>query len=379
MAIVRFGSLLAAASGSLGSICFARQGSQPIVRLQPLPRRSARPLELTSRAQFSRARAAWSALTDENRAAWANAAAQNPQPNRLGINKQVSPFNAFVQSAMRAIRASTTIPSTPLGDQAMLSQPITSIQIWPAGPALLEMDPDSILSPSYTTLHMQRCFSTDTQLPGRLSRSLTISPQPATVVDFYSQMLPLIGQPQANELIRIASESWSLAWPRSIRQTWLVNVQNEGPNLVYNGGIEIGGTPPAGYVLGGSGTLTQGTLGAYEGSHFMAWVVPAASALSEWGSATGYRYALAAGEQIIIRFAVQLFTGSVGTIALAYDSSHEYSLGVTLASGTSHWQPFEIAFTVPATAANYYLLFRTPAAAPVNLRFDAFSIRRVLS
>jgi len=387
MALVQFGSLVSAASGRVGALCFARSGGSPIVRTQPGPRTHDSPIALSTKRYFALSLAAWSALTTAQKQTWQNAARQFPSPNRLGLQRQLTAFSLFVACRMRAYTASigffdTANPATGY----TLGIPCT-VQIWPNGPCEVFNDnPHSGAFP-FLTVHAQRFISTASGAPGRLTRVIgrrtTSVPslnawQPSTYMPatIGPGLIGLSGTPAPLEWFLVYVDQWLPGYGHKSTSTHLVQIPNVGSQLLTNGDFETGGTPPTGWTVTGSGSLTQSALLPYGDGFSGLWAVAAAQPQTQFFTHSSYRFSLLGATNYTLSWSYKVNSGNISYAYVAGTGMSNVQFVNALPITTGYWTRASYTITPSANATGCYILVRNLINIPGNVSFDNISLRK---
>jgi hypothetical protein len=101
--IVRLGGMISQASGTLGALQFTSGRTAPTVKMRRVSSNQSTPDQLDHQAAHATAAAAWNALTDAHKFAWKLYALKQVRQNRLGVARQLTPFQLFMgQNTLRA-------------------------------------------------------------------------------------------------------------------------------------------------------------------------------------------------------------------------------------------------------------------------------------
>jgi len=113
MAKITLGMLAGSISGAIGSTVFSHNRGGAYIRNRTIPVKSTTPYSDESKADFTAASQAWSALTEAQREAWRQWAAGNPITDVLGASRQLAGNAAFTMLAARLLRIGSSMPTTP--------------------------------------------------------------------------------------------------------------------------------------------------------------------------------------------------------------------------------------------------------------------------
>jgi hypothetical protein len=378
MALVRFGSLVQAASGALGALVFSRQAGAAIARMRPILKPHDSPAVLANQCIFAQARAAWAALSAADRLTWIRAAPQFPSVNRLGVSRPLSPFVLFMRLAIRNLLLGFAPPTFPYPfGNADLGHEL-SIEPFPGGPINLINPPPHIDQVPRHTTKAQRLFSTHPGFPGQLWTTISRD-QPANYsINLWPQLTAVLGTPARLEWFRFLVTQWVTGWPRSVTSSHLVQIPNVGDELLTNGDFQIGGTPPSGWTVTGGGALTQIAAATWGDGKSGRWIVGAANPQTQWFTATAKRFSLVAAAAYTIRFAYKVISGNISHIRYAGSGLAEQTLCNALPDTSGAWVTTSIAFTPPSSASGCYLIVRNLINIPCDVFFDNIYIRKDL-
>jgi len=376
MALVRFGSGIKAASGALGGQCFSRQGGAPILRTRPILTPHTSAPALANRAVFAQARAAWRALSTAQQLTWIRAAEQFPTVDRLGRARELSPFLLFMGCAIRQLNAGVSPPTQILSLDAWLLGKTIQIEIWPGGPATLTVLENTMYELPSLIVKAQRTWSTHPGLPGQLWRVIA-RPHGATYAcNFWPQLIAAFTAPQRLEWFRFEVTQSVPNWPRTLTSRHLVQIPNTGNELIYNGDFQIGGTPPDGWAVIGTGALTQTGILPYNDHLSGRWVVAAAQSWTLARTADAYLFTLIAGQTYTFRCAYKVWSGNISWIAYELTpGTYTYICG-PLPIADQQWHTLEIPFTSVYSADTIALLIINDGSTPCYVYLDDISIRK---
>lgn len=375
MALILPGPLAQAISGRLGALCFSRQGGTPIVRTQPLPIRHDSTATLASRALLTQTLSQWKSLTPIQQAQWRNLARQTPSSNRLGLTRQLSGFNLWAQLALRNQLIDLPIPTAPAAADALNIRQPAAIEIFVGGPALLTYQLDTALPGPATTLYVQRLFSEHSSLPGRIYRTIHVPQATPFAYDFYAELLELFDAPTYGEYFLVDALSWTPGWPRSVPSRFLVQVSYQGPELVYNGGLEGEATPPDGWQVSGTGFFQSWAFDPYAGAASGYWVHGAADPLGWAQPSAAHYYTFTAGHTYILRFAYKCETTGIDQIAWYTPGDGWVVLGSIAYSGDLLWRVLTYSFTPTTSTAVGRIRFCSFTHVISEIWFDNVSLR----
>ena len=97
MAKIKYGPLIARASGKEGGTVFSHNRFGPYVRTWAKPIKSTTTFALAAKSRLAAISQAWAALTDAQRLSWTNWAAANPFTDTLGDSQTLDGHQAYVQ------------------------------------------------------------------------------------------------------------------------------------------------------------------------------------------------------------------------------------------------------------------------------------------
>lgn len=98
MAIVKYGALIASASGSIGSTTFASGKSTQVARIKRQKKKPAISQQSNQQLVMAQAKIIWQQLTNNQRLQWQTLSRNITFPNRLGQQRTLTPFQVFFKS-----------------------------------------------------------------------------------------------------------------------------------------------------------------------------------------------------------------------------------------------------------------------------------------
>lgn len=119
MALLKLGSLVSEARGSIGGVVYARNRYGAYARARTKPVDPNTPLQNTYRSNMSQALAAWRALTQAQRALWNAYAAVHTFKNRLGEAFTPSGLNLWTRSFLLVTLIGLEPPTIPQVNMVM--------------------------------------------------------------------------------------------------------------------------------------------------------------------------------------------------------------------------------------------------------------------
>jgi hypothetical protein len=376
MALIQLGSIVHAASGALGGVCFSRQAGAPIVRVRPIWRPGSSAAVLAQQAVFAQARAAWQNLLDADRLTWIRLAPQLPFTNRLGATRQLSPFNLFTSCAIRNLNAGLNIYTRPTTSHGITSPHAFTVEIWPNGPANLIAPTTEPASSWHITIKAQRTFHTHPGLPGQLWRAISQPELQQFAVNFWPQLIAAFGTPARLEWYRLQVTQWYPGWPRALDTAFHIQIPSVGDELITNGDFETGGIPPPGWQVLGTGVLAGTKTDPYADDNCARWTVAAAQPITRCLTATANYFSLTGGAAYTFRFAYRFNSGTVSYVQILGTGMSNVTLYTNLTDATGQWITGHAHFTPDSNATACYLRFYNAASVPVNLHLDNVSIRK---
>lgn len=111
--IIRHGTLVAQASGSLGSTTFSNRAGVAICSQRPRRPNSQTPEQAAQRVAHTSAIQAWRDLTSAQRWAWNLYALRNPRLNRLNVSRRLTGFQFYMHEAVARLSAGLAAPGAP--------------------------------------------------------------------------------------------------------------------------------------------------------------------------------------------------------------------------------------------------------------------------
>ena len=97
MARIKYGSIVAGVSGSIGSATFQKSSFGDTLRNKPRPRRSGTAIQMTRRNYMMELHGAWAALTDQERTLWNQFISYSSTKIRRDKNVMQSGHSLFIQ------------------------------------------------------------------------------------------------------------------------------------------------------------------------------------------------------------------------------------------------------------------------------------------
>lgn len=111
---IKFGSIVTDGSGKLGGHVFSKNRGGNYIRTNKVPSNPRTAAQILARSRFGQASAGWRALTENQRAAWAEFAANNPYSDSLGDQRHLSASSAYTRSANNLMNVGKVPISTPV-------------------------------------------------------------------------------------------------------------------------------------------------------------------------------------------------------------------------------------------------------------------------
>ena len=122
MAIYKAAPLIGGISGTLGGIAFANSKAGPIIRTRLRRTKTTNSRTLEMRVKLQSLRHAWQNMTDNQRTAWRQSAANYPNKNRLGTTSRLSGFQLFVKVNALGYNVPTEPVNAPVLDPPALTR-----------------------------------------------------------------------------------------------------------------------------------------------------------------------------------------------------------------------------------------------------------------
>jgi hypothetical protein len=376
MALIRFGSVIQAASGRLGGICFSRQGGTPIVRTQPLQRAHDSAAAVTTRAVWARAHRLWLKLSDADLLSWQNAARQLPSPNRLGLSRQISAYNAYMASAVPALLAGDTPVPTAAASAALVQPGNLVVEIWPGGPANVTHPDGTFLNFFTLVTKAQRCVRTNPSLPGQFWKIVSRRQPGFISTNIWPELIAAFGTPVALEWYRFLFLRRVPGWPKTHTTHVHAQIPNVGPELVINGDFQIGGSPPYSWRVIGPVTLEQDTFlpwGDGISAHADHGAAQATARFLTW---TPGLFSLQAAQSYTCRFAYRFDSGHVDYIVIEGSGMSAVTLARDFFSADIDWHQASYTWLQATNATNCYLNFYSMLGSSMHITVDNVSIRK---
>jgi len=201
--LIKWGSVIQAASGNIGGIQFARHRGAPIARTRTRRCICASPDILDSRLGFAIITQAWRNLTALQKLNWNLYAIKYPTQNRLGLTRRISGFAWFARTNMPRLAAAAPILYAP-GQYAAGSPGTNTIIYFVQGaPYYFSITTPATQPSGYYEVFGHRPVSTSS-IGNKKLRLITSIPAAGFIeYDLYSEWIAVLGDMQTNELYRI--------------------------------------------------------------------------------------------------------------------------------------------------------------------------------
>lgn len=111
---IKFGSIVTDGSGKLGGHVYSKNRGGNYIRTNKVPSNPRTAAQILARSRFGQASAGWKGLTEIQRAAWAEFAANNPYSDSLGDQRHLSASSAYTRSATNLMNVGKVPISTPI-------------------------------------------------------------------------------------------------------------------------------------------------------------------------------------------------------------------------------------------------------------------------
>ena len=111
---IKFGSIVTDGSGKLGGHVYSKNRGGNYIRTNKVPSNPRTEAQILARSRFGLASSGWRALSESQRAAWAEFASNNPYTDSLGDQRTLSASSAYTRSQnnlMNVGKAPITSPS----------------------------------------------------------------------------------------------------------------------------------------------------------------------------------------------------------------------------------------------------------------------------
>jgi len=376
MALVKFGPIVGAASGKLGSICFSRQGGASIVRTQPIAKGPPSAAQMSNDATFARAQSTWRSLPAADRLTWTTAARQLPSANRLGLSRQLSGYQLYLQSTMLCLLGGVAVQDTFSSDIAKHWSKVASIELWPGGPANLVLDTPTASGVPHNIVRAQRTHRTHPGLPGQLWRVINRDDVLDYSLNFWQDLTAAFGTPAPLEYFRFEVTQWIPGWPHFVTTRSLVQIPNVGAELIVNGDFEIPLVALFTWDKAGDGTLQILTTYPWGDGHSARWLVPGGAAPTYFFTAIPVRWTWTPSSAYTFRMAYRGDSGAITHITAFASGAPEVQIHGVLADTSAVWKTLEVGFTSPTAAAGGGIYFYNNANQDAHFSFDNISIRK---
>jgi len=214
--IVRYGALVAQASGTLSGVTFSNRRGNAIAAAKSMPCNRKTSAQIQHQAAMSAAAAGWQALSGTERFNWKLYAAQHPRQNRLGVSRRLSAFQFYLmENVLRAqigIALRTSPP--PLGQHGIGS--LDGLLFSTGGPYEIAMTAPATDPTGYYVFSCAR--SSRTLSMGKVFPRFIAAyyADPSIDEDLYTPFLAALGEPSSGEIYWIQIRflgTFSLASP----------------------------------------------------------------------------------------------------------------------------------------------------------------------
>lgn len=204
MALIRYSSIIADASGNIGGINFLRTKSGPVARIARKSTRQLSAAQLRNQSFMNIITKSWNALTDEQRLSWQTSALQTPSPNALGLPTFPTGRQLYFSFRLRFLAFDNTFdPVFPPFRAA--PPPILDLVINTTAPSSIEIAWTIPASVGFSAVHVYGARSySDTPSKFFTSHKVVDAFAPASSpIDISSVFATVLGVPQSGELISI--------------------------------------------------------------------------------------------------------------------------------------------------------------------------------
>lgn len=131
---IKFGSIVTDGSGKLGGHVYSKNRGGNYIRTNKVPSNPRTGAQILARSRFGQASAGWRALSENQRAAWAEFAVNNPYSDSLGDQRHLSASSAYTRSATNLMNVGKVPISTPLEvNEVMVFGSFTANFVDPSG------------------------------------------------------------------------------------------------------------------------------------------------------------------------------------------------------------------------------------------------------
>lgn len=215
MAIFRPGPLVGAISGNLAGQNFFQSSYGPAIRRRLARTDKRTQAQLAQRARFQSIASRWHALTDQQRDAWRAYARQLKQPNRLGLPRSLSGFQAYSAHTLFFIQKT---PGPPLDIPPLdACPPFTSLTLAFAQGGPYTVDGATAAGPvtDYVAVYGSRPVSSKPRTAFHNWRFLHVF-RPATMPhDVQPEWDAILGPLRTTEVVAVTALTWAGARRRS--------------------------------------------------------------------------------------------------------------------------------------------------------------------
>ena len=111
--LVRYGAIIGAASGTMGAVTFSNRKGNAVAAMKSSPLNRKTESQLEHQAAMSRAAKAWANLSFGAQFNWKLFAAKNVRKNRLGVTRQLSPYQFYLKENVLRAQIGAPLRSNP--------------------------------------------------------------------------------------------------------------------------------------------------------------------------------------------------------------------------------------------------------------------------
>lgn len=110
---IKFGSIVTDGSGKLGGHVYSKNRGGNYIRTNKVPSNPRTAAQIQARSRFGQASSGWKELTENQRAAWAEFAVNNPYSDSLGDQRHLSASSAYTRSSNNLLNVGKAPITTP--------------------------------------------------------------------------------------------------------------------------------------------------------------------------------------------------------------------------------------------------------------------------
>ncbi|RLB79727.1 MAG: hypothetical protein DRH24_11995 [Deltaproteobacteria bacterium] len=204
MALIKYSSVVAQATGKLGSISLVNGRGGATIRMRPTSTPTARKKGGITSHILPRVQNAWFTLTQDQQSQWQALAVDAPQPNRLGIKRPLTGRQLFLKANIPRSRAHLPLLTAPPTYRDTGLGTLFSIIFYEGGPYTIDYEPPTPGTNGYLFVYADRSFSHrgfTSRGPRYITRHRFTT---RNTIDVHTAFVTKFGEMDANEIYHLA-------------------------------------------------------------------------------------------------------------------------------------------------------------------------------